>query len=157
MKIYLAMVQVTVIAIISLYAFSSEALKVKNASDAMDVALSCLRKQNPQTAPDTDIRWKERIIFSDEPVDLVTTSKQFTSDAWIVEVSQGLAPLRNIVYQVIVFDTKLGWYWKGSIKADGSVHEESAFGRLSDEERHGMTEELLRKSRISAPIGGYGH
>jgi hypothetical protein len=157
MKIRLVMARAAVAAIVSVYAHPNEALKVRNASEAMNVALFYLREQNSQIVPTAGIQWKEKTIYSGGPVDLVTTSIQFTSDAWIIEVSQGLAPLRNIVYQVTVFSTEMGWFWKGKITADCSVHEESAFKKLSDEEKQRMTDEFLRKSRIPAPIGGYGH
>jgi hypothetical protein len=149
--------QMAVAALICLCAFSEDVLKIKNASEAVEASVAYLRGQNSPHAPGTDIRWQEKTIFSGGPGDLVTTSKQFTSDGWIIEVYQNLAPLRNIVYQVTIFSPTNGWYWKGSIKADGSIREESAFKRLSDEEKQKTAEELLRESRIPAPVGGYGH
>jgi len=137
--------------------YSGEVLKVKNAAEAAEAALSYLYEHYSQSAPPRGIQWQERIIFSEGPVDLVTTAKQFTSDAWSMEITQEFAPLRNIVYQVVVFSPKLGLHWRGSVRADGSVREESAFRQLSEQEKQKTAEEFLRKSRILPPQGGYGH
>jgi hypothetical protein len=138
-------------------AHSDEALKVKNALEAMQASLLYLRERNPQIAPPVNIQWREKTIYSDGPADLVTTSKQFTSDAWIIEVFQELAPLRNIEYRVAIFSPTLGLYWKGSVKADGGIKEEDALRQLSDDEKQKKTEELLMRSQTPAPVGGYGH
>jgi hypothetical protein len=143
--------------LISFYLYADDELKVKNAADAMRVSFVYLRGQNSQNCPSTDVQWRGKTIFSGGPGDLATTSKQFTSDGWIIEIYQGLAPLRNTVYQVTVFSSAEGWHWKGSIKADGSITEVSPFKQLSGEEKQKMAEELLRKSRIPAPDGGYDH
>jgi hypothetical protein len=132
-------------------------LKVKNASEALRVAISHLQEYNAQDAPEPGIKWQEKTIYSGGPVDLATTSKQYTSDSWWIEVAQELAPLRNTVYQVTVFGPKTGWYWKGSIKADGTVTEASALRRMTEEEKQKTTEEFLKRSLIPPPQGGYGH
>ena len=57
-----------------------------------------------------------------------------------------------------MFNPELKCYWKGSIKADGSVFESSIMTRLSEDESQKLVEELAKK--ISAPPpkpGGYGH
>ncbi len=146
-----------VVFLITAYVYPDSALKVKNAADAADASVSYLMEHYPQNAPKADIKWQKKTIFSGGPVDLVTTSEQLTSDVWSIEISQSFAPLRNIVYQVTVFSPKLGWYWRGSVKADGSITEETAFRQLSEEEKQKTTEEFLRKSRIPPPQGGYGH
>ncbi len=150
-------VQIAVAMLIFSFAYPDEILKVKNADEAMRSSLVYLRGRTSGNLPAGDAQWQEKTIFSDGPVDLVITSKQFTSDDWIIEVSQGLAPLRNIVYQVTVFSSKEGWYWKGSIKADGTIKEETPFTQLSVDEKQKIAEELLKKGKIRAPSGGYGH
>ena len=157
MRIRLVLALAMVALLIAAYAYSDDLLKVRNATEAIDASLSYLSEHYAQNALNAGIKWQEKTIFSGGPVDLATTSKQFTSDTWSVEVSQGLAPLRNIVYQVTVFSPKRGWYWKGSVKADGSVKEQSAFKQLSEEEKQKTAEEFLRRSRIPSPQGGYGH
>jgi hypothetical protein len=157
MKSRVAVVPIVLAALINLWAYPDEMPKVKNASEAMNVSLLYLREHNSQNAPGTSIKWHEKTIYSEGPGDLVTTSKQFTSDDWIVEISQNLAPLRNVVYQVAIFSPVIGWYWKGSINAEGIVREESAFKQLSDDKKREMTEGFLKKSRTPAPVGGYGH
>ena len=150
-------VQIAVAMLIFSFAYADEILKVKSADEAMRSSLVYLRDHSSGNVPGGDTRWQEKTIFSDGPIDLVTTSKQFTSDSWIIEVSQNLAPLRNIVYQVTLFSSKDGWYWKGSIKADGTIKEETPFTQLSVDEKQKIAGELLRKSRIPPPAGGYGH
>lgn len=136
-------------------AYSAESLEVKNAREAVLASFRYLREHYPEFRPDAAAKIEEKTIYSEGPVDLVTTSEQFLIDGWSVEVSQSFAPLRNIVYQVIVFSPKLGWYWKGSVRADGSVTEETAFKQVSEEDKQKTTEEFLRKSRIPPPRGGY--
>jgi hypothetical protein len=157
MKIERIAVWLAVAFLPAIYAHSDETLKVRNAAEAVNASVVYLNEHYTQKAPAADIQWRERTIFSGGPVDLVTTAKQFISDAWSIEVTEGFAPLKDIVYQVTVFSPKLGWYWKGSIKADGSVQEESSLQQLSEEEKQKTAEEFLRKSRIPPPQGGYGH
>lgn len=133
-------------------------VKVRNAAQAVDAALTYLRNQKVLKIPDVNIRWQEKTLYSLGPPDLTTTSKLFTSDDWATEVSQGVAPLSSTVYQITLFSAKLHWHWKGSVKADSDVTEVSALRLLSEEESQKMEEELLRKSQIYPPKpGGYGH
>jgi len=150
-------VQAILAVLISFCVYSDDMVKIKNVADAMVASIVYLRGQNLPNSPGTEIQWQGKTIFSGGPQDLVTTSKQFTAGSWVIDICQNLAPLRNTVYQVAVFDSKEGWYWKGSIKADGSVSEETPLKQLSLEDRQKMTEELLRESRNPAPVGGYGH
>lgn len=135
---------------------SFESLEIKNAREAMLASFRYLSEHYPEFSCDTAAKIQEKTVYSEGPVDLVTTSKQFQTDGWSVEVSQSFAPLRKIVYQVTVFNPKLGWYWKGFIRADGSITEERKFQQLSEEEREKTAEEFLRKSKIPPPRGGYG-
>jgi hypothetical protein len=157
MRFRLVWVQILLAVLGSLHAYSAEALKIKNASEAMEASLSYLRERHPLIAPAAGIQWMEKTIYSDGPIDLVTTSKQFVSEAWIVEISQGLAPLKDIEYRIAIFSPGLGWYWEGSIKADGGIRERSVLSRLSNEEKQKKSEEFLRRSQTPAPVGGYGH
>lgn len=144
-------------ALIGPFVFADDALKVKNAAEAMHASIAHLRGRDAGSLPGADARWQENTIYSDGARDMVTTSTQFTLGDWIVEVDQGLAPLRSTVYQVTVFSSAEGWHWKGSVKADGSVGEESLLTRVPDEDWKKITDEFLRKSKIPAPFGGYGH
>jgi hypothetical protein len=148
---------IAVFVLVSFCLYCDDTLKIKNSAEAMAASIVYLRGQNPSSLPGSDIQWQEKTVFSGGPQDMVTTSKQFTSGNWIVEIYQGLAPLRNTVYQVTVFGSTEGWYWKGSIKADGGIKEEVALKQLSGEEKKKIAEELLGKNRNPAPIGGYGH
>ena len=124
----------------------------------MDTAFSYLSKRGMLEAPGKDTEWQQQTIYSAEPQDYAITSKLFTANEWSVEVYQGVAPLGSTVYHVTVFNEKLKLYWKGSIRADGSVAEEAAFRRLSEEESQKIAEELSRKRQIPPPRpGGYGH
>jgi len=46
----------------------------------------------------------------------------------------------------VVSSIRLGWHWKGDVKADGSLVEVSAFRQMSEEESENMAEEFLRNS-----------
>ena len=133
-------------------------LKVRNATQAVNTALSYLRKQKTQNAPDADIKWQEQTLYAPGNPDFAITSRLFTADDWQIEVSQGVAPLNSTVYQVTVFNAELHWYWKGSVKADGVVTEVNAFKLLSEKENKKMAAEFLSKSKVPPPMpGGYGH
>ena len=161
MKIWLICIAATVVFLPGLSAIvlgpAPQSVKVRNAAQAVDRVLIYLQEQNIQNAPDVNLKWEDRTIYSGGPVDLATTSKQFTADDWMVAVFQGLAPIRNTIYQVTVFGSKYGWHWSGSVKADGSVTEESPFRLLSNDDKRKMAEEFARKRKIPAPQGGYGH
>ena len=156
MKFRMTLAGVMTVFLMSTSAYSFEVLEIKNAREAMLASFRYLSEHYSEFSRGTAAKIQEKTIYSEGPVDLVTTSKQFQTDGWSVEVSQSFAPLRNIVYQVMVFSPKLGWYWKGLIKADGSVTEEGKFRRLSEEERAKTAEEFLRKSKVPPPRGGYG-
>ncbi len=156
MKIRITLAGIIATFLISTNAHSLESLEIKNAREAMLASFRYLNDHYPEFSRDSAAKIQEQTIYSEGPVDLVTTSKQFETDGWSIEVSQSFAPLKNIVYQVTAFNPELGWYWKGSIKANGSVTEKSEFKQLSEEERETIAEEFLRKSKIAAPRGGYG-
>jgi hypothetical protein len=150
-------IQVAVAILMVVHVYSEDLLKVKNAAEARDASIVYLRSLDSRMFPSRDAQWQERTTFSGGPQDMVTTAKQFTSDGWIIEIYQELAPLRNTVYQVTVFSSTEGWYWKGNIKADGSMSEVSPLRKLPEEDKRRTAEELLKKSRTAAPFGGYGH
>jgi hypothetical protein len=161
MKIWLVCIAATVVLMPDLSAiavgFVPQSIEVRNASQAFDKVLFYLQGQNNRNAPNVNLKWKDRTIYSGGPIDLTTTSKQFTADDWIIEVSQGLAPIRNTIYRVTVFNSKYGWHWSGSVKADGSVIEDSPFRLMSDEDKRKLADEFATKRKIPAPHGGYGH
>ena len=157
MKIKCIQEWLIMILLTAIHVQSNETIKVKNASEAVKESVAYLNEHYAQKAPALDIQWRERTIFSGGPVDLVTTAKQFTSDGWSIEVTEEFAPVKNIVYQVMIFSPKLGLYWKGRVKADGSVKEESLLRQLPEEEKQRVMEEFLRRSKIPPPQGGYGH
>ena len=147
---------------LSAYAFTIQpdmpSVKVRNAVQAVDAALAYLRKQQAPKAPDTNTKWQEKTLYSTERQDYAVTSKLFTSDDWLIEVYQGVAPLSSTVYQITVFNTKLHCYWKGNVKAGGSITEENTFRALSEDESKKISEEFSRKSQVPPPrLGGYGH
>jgi len=140
------------------YKMNLPPVKVRNAAQAIDTALSYLRKQQVAALPDENTKWQEKTIYSTEPQDYGITSKLFTTDDWLVEVFQGVAPLSNTVYRITLFSVRSNYYWKGSVRADGDVTEESAFRLLPEEESQKITEEFSRKSEVLPPRpGGYGH
>jgi hypothetical protein len=133
-------------------------IKVRNATQAMNSALSYLRQQRADNVPDEDIGWQERTLYATGVEDYAITSRLFTSDDWLIEVFQGVAPLSRTVYRVTVFSPKYRWYWQGSIKPDGSVTEAIALKLLPEEECHQISEEFVRKCQVPRPrAGGYGH
>ena len=141
-------------------AVTSEQLpvKIRNAAQAIDAVLACLRKQKTPVIPDAEAQWQEKTIYSGEPQDYAITGKLFTSDEWLIEVLQGVAPLSRTVYRISVFNPLQRYYWTGSVKADGVIEEEVALKELPEPEAQMIADEFLLKSKIPPPRpGGYGH
>ena len=119
-------------------------IEVTDAAEARDVALTYLRKHDAQNAPSADIVWQEEDVTP--PGWVGGVFKEFTSDEWTIKVSYAVLPPESTVYQITVSSIKLGWRWKGSVKADGSLTEVSAFRQMSQEESQRIAEEFLRNS-----------
>ena len=133
-------------------------LKIKNTAQTVEIVVSHLQTRGPQKAPQAGLQWQERTIYSAGPLDCAVSSKLFSADDWTLEVYQGVAPLINTVYQIALFNTKSRLFWKGSVKADGSLNEETPLKLLSEEEGRRKSEELNKRSQVPAPKpGGYGH
>jgi hypothetical protein len=136
----------------------SSPVKVRNAAQAIEAVLSYLRKQQVTEFPNKDIKWQEKTIYSTESMDYAITSKLYTSDDWLIEVFQGVAPVSRTVYQITVFNSRLRCYWQGSVTANGGISGDNAYRLLSEEESQKLAEDFLRKSQVPPPRpGGYGH
>ena len=109
----------------------STELVVKDAAEARQVAIKYLQGKDIAEAPNLDTKWQE----SDEtPPGLVgAASKYFTSGEWAVSISYPVVRPDLTVYRVVIISTKLGWHWKGEVKADGTLTEISAFQRMTKE------------------------
>ena len=119
-------------------------LKVKNADEALAAALEYLRTNVGEDAPAADIQWGTQDIT---PPDLVGVGiREFGSDEWHIIVSYPVLPPENTEYEIVMSSIKLGWHWKGSVKADGSVTELSVFQQMSKEGSQKIAEEFLRNS-----------
>ena len=136
----------------------SAEVKVRNASQAIAVALSYLREQAAPGIPDAGNKWQEKTLYAAGVEDYAVTCKLFISGDWMIEVYQGIAPISSTIYQITVFNAKLGCFWKGSIKADGSIKEINPLTMLSEEETRKLAEELAKRINVPPPKpGGYGH
>jgi len=78
----------------------SQSVKVRNAAQAINAVISHLREQQVPEVPDTNTKWQEKTIYSAEPMDYAITSKLYTSDDWLIEIFQGVAPVSRTVYQI---------------------------------------------------------
>jgi hypothetical protein len=133
-------------------------VKVRNASQAIEAALTYLRERGGHSIPATGDGWQGKTLYATGVADYAITSKLFTSGDWRIEVSQGIVPISKTIYQVTVFNPVLGSYWKGNIKADGSIDEASPMITLSEEKTGTLAEELARRINVPPPkLGGYGH
>jgi hypothetical protein len=144
-KLYLLTVILSLVALLAGACASEPALTVKNADDARNAALAYLREHEPQNAPSAEIEWDKGTDIT--PPGLVgRTTIEFASDEWTVKVSYPVVAPQNVVYEVTVTSLKLGWHWKGTILANGSVTEISAFKQMSQEESQKIAEEFLKNS-----------
>ena len=134
-------------------------LKVRNAAQAVETALTYLRQKCVEGLLAANPQWKEQTLYASvRHEDLAVTSKLFTAEDWRVEVYHGVAPLSKTVYEITFYNCKLHGYWKGQIKADGTVIESQEFSKLSMEESRQIEEDLARKCQVPPPKpGGYGH
>jgi len=119
-------------------------LKVKDAAAAWNTALDYLRKNQGQNAPSSDVEWQEQDITPPGLIGSVT--KEFASSEWTGEVSYAVLPLERTIYQVTLSSIKFGWHWEGSVKADGTAAEISAFKQMSEEESRKVAEDFVRNS-----------
>ncbi len=148
-KLYFGVVVLCMLGLLLGSCASEPSLEVRSAAEAVDVALTYLLEREPQNAPDPDIVWHEEDVTpKDEAGHPVpgAVHREFTSDEWTITVSYAVLPLERTVYHVVVSSIKLGWHWKGDVKADGSLVEVSAFRQMSEEESKNMAEEFLRNS-----------
>jgi hypothetical protein len=136
----------------------SAEVKVRNVSQAVESALAYLREQAGQSTPAAGSNWREKTLYATGVEDYAVTSKLFMFGDWMVEVYQGIAPVSSTIYQITVFNPGQRLYWKGSIKADGTIREESPLTTLSEEGGRKLAEELTKKINVPPPKpGGYGH
>lgn len=124
-------------------------LAVKSAAEAKEAALTYLRGHEPENAPGAGIVWQEEDVTpKDESGHPVPggVHREFTSDEWLVKVFYAVLPPERTVYRVTVSSIGLGWYWQGSVEADGTVAEVSPFRQMSQEESQKIAREFLRNS-----------
>ena len=148
-KLYLGIVILSAVALVMGGCVSESGLAIKDAANARDAALTYLLERESQNAPGAGISWQEEDVTpKDEAGHPVpgAVHKEFTSDEWTIKVSYAVLPPERTVYQVVVSSIKLGWHWKGSVKADGSVTEISAFKQMSKEESQRIAEEFVKNS-----------
>lgn len=119
-------------------------LKVKDAAGAWNTALDYLRKHQGQNTPSSDIQWQEQDITPPGLIGGVT--REFASSEWTGKVFYAVLPPERTVYRVTLSSIKLGWHWEGSVKADGTVTEISAFKQMSEEENRKVAEDFVRNS-----------
>jgi hypothetical protein len=119
-------------------------LVVENAEEARDAVLDYLREQDPRNAPDKDIVWEGTIIT---PSGLVgSTTEEYTSGGWVIDVAYPIVLPENTVYQVRVSGINMGWYWKGNVKADGSINEINPFQKMTQEGSEKIAREFVENS-----------
>lgn len=123
---------------------STDSEAVGDATEARDVALNHLRVHKDQDTPSEGAAWEE--VDVTPPALIGAATKQFTYDSWIIRVSYPVVLPENTVYQATVLNTDLGWQWKGSVKADGTVTEVSGLKQMTKEESQRIAEEFLRSS-----------
>ncbi len=118
--------------------------EVKDAAGARDVAFSHLREYEAQNVPGADIEWQEADVT---PPGLVgSTTKEFTSDGWTVEVYSPVVAPQYTRYEVTIISVTSGWHWQGTVKPDGTVTEVSPLTEMSKEGSQVIAEEFVRGS-----------
>jgi len=142
-KCYIGVIILSVLALL-LGSCASPVLAIENAADARDAALAYLRESEGENAPGPGIVWQEEDVTP--PGWVGGVFKEFTSDDWTIEVSYPVVLPEDTVYEVVLTSIKLGWYWKGKVKADGSVTELGAFKQMSKEESQRIAEEFVENS-----------
>jgi len=118
--------------------------EVGDAAGTRDAALSYLKIQSVVQTPDPGGSWEAELTT---PSGLVGgTTWEFTQGDWFVEVSYPVVAPENTIYTVMVLNTKLGWHWKGTVKAEGAVTQVSPFKQMSQEESQKVAEEFVKSS-----------
>lgn len=143
-KLYMGIVILSAVALVMGGCVSESGSEIEGAEEARDAALTYLQEHEPQNATSTGIVWQEEDVTP--PGWVGGVFKKFTSDEWTIKVSYPVVLPKNTIYEVTLTSIKLGWHWKGSVKADGSVTELSAFQQMSEEESQTIAEEFARNS-----------
>ena len=143
-KWYIGIIVLSVLALLLGSCTSESPLVIENATDARDAAFAYLRESEGENAPSAGIVWQEEDVTPSGWIGGVF--KEFTSDEWTIKVSYPVVLPENTIYEVTLTSINLGWHWKGSVKADGSVTELSAFQQMSEEESQRIAEEFVRNS-----------
>jgi hypothetical protein len=129
---------------------------VRNPAQALRTILAYFHSL-PQSPPQ-NTNWMEHILYAEGITDYAVTGKLFISGEWKIEVTQDVAPLARTVYTLAVFNSRSGWYWKGSVNAGGGIIEMNNFQFLPEQQRGEIEAEFIRKIQIPPPRpGGYGH
>ena len=127
-KLYLGAMVLCMLGLLLSSCAGKPSLEIENAYGAKDVILVYLQENYSENASSSDISWHQKAISS--PNSASEVLREFTSDEWDIEVSYAVLPPESMVYEVTVYSIELGWYWRGNIRADGTVKELIAFTQL---------------------------
>jgi len=123
---------------------ASQPGNVQNASEARDAALSHLDNRYTDNIPSKGLTWQEYVTT---PEGLIgSETREFISGEWMVTVSYPVVLPENTVYDVIIVNMESGWYWKGNVKADGTVTELNASKQLTKEGSQQIALEFVKNS-----------
>ena len=151
-RLYIGIMILSLAALLMAACTGESSLAIKGVAEARNAALAYLHEYEAQNAPNQGIEWQEVDIT---PAGIIgSVQREFISEPlwsslpaeWTVTVSYPVVPPENTVYEVVVASIKLGWHWKGTVKADGSVTEVSPFKQMSKEESQAIAEDFLRSS-----------
>lgn len=86
---------------------------------ARDSALTYVRGQYGEVAPDPDVVWLEERVT---PEGLVgTETYRYSTEAWDLTVSYPVAPAESVVYQITIHGLTTAFHWEGEVDAQGTV------------------------------------
>ena len=116
--------------------------------------MAFLRERSDQSIPAVGNQWQEKTLYATRCGRLCYHEQTFHRGDWMIEVYQGTAPISKTIYQITVFNALLGCYWKGNIKADGSIQEVSPMTTLSKEKTLKLAEGLSKRINVPPPKPG---
>ena len=119
-------------------------LPVGNIEDALNKAIMYLQGVDPENAPDTGMFW---MPDDKNHPDLVGGSTvTYSADSWEIDMNYPVVALENMVYDITVRGETSGWYWKGTVNAQGVVTETTPFAKITEEVSRQIAEDFVMNS-----------
>lgn len=103
---------------------------------AFESMLSWLQATYPDAAPDDGLAWvSEDVVVTDadgQPL-VGAAERRYTATGWVADVTWAVVAPEYLVYQITLKSPVSGWFWEGSVKAQGGrVSEDTGLQQMTE-------------------------